>query len=155
MRKIFSILVVLMMVAGTFVSCSMPTNDTPTVSTVDIGVKDIKDIPNCDLSYLVFTDGKKAICTNEFAKLINTASDKQSVLDAQRYKVTVRDSALAGWDRHVYDVDGGWITDADWGPNGNYICIINNNYSDRYKSYVDVDLYGLKRIYLPAEHIHQ
>ncbi|WP_022931249.1 hypothetical protein [Treponema bryantii] len=27
MRKIFSILVVLMMVAGTFVSCSMPTND--------------------------------------------------------------------------------------------------------------------------------
>lgn len=34
MRKIFSILVVLMMVAGTFVSCNMPTNDSTGTGTV-------------------------------------------------------------------------------------------------------------------------
>ncbi len=150
MRKIFSILVVLMMVAGTFVSCSMPTNDTPTVSTVDIGVKDIKDIPNCDLSYLVFTDGKKAICTDKFAELIKSVSDKQSVLSEQ-HKKNIRDSEPDGWDDNIYyvdDSDGGWIWDADWNPNANPPCIcINRSYEKCINTGLGID------IYLPSSHI--
>lgn len=152
MRKIFSILVVLMMVAGTFVSCSMPTNDTPTVSTVDIGVKDIKDIPNCDLSYLVLTNGNKAICTDTARERIEAASDKQLVLNAL-LKKDIHENKLADWVSDIYYVgesDGEWIIDARWNTM-QYALVINN----AYENYVDVNLYGLKRIYLPAEHIHQ
>lgn len=43
MKKIFGILVVLMMVAGTFVSCSMPTNDSTGVAAAGYTVIDFSE----------------------------------------------------------------------------------------------------------------
>ena len=148
MKKIFGILVVLMMVAGTFVSCNMPTNDTPTVNTVDIRAM---DIPNCDLSYLIHANGKKAICTDEVRVLIDNASDKQSVLGAQR-KINIMNSEPDGWDDYIYDIalPNGWVTAGNgtrWGEG--WLSI--NTTDPTTENKIDTGL-GF-RIYLPTSHI--
>lgn len=62
MRKIFSILVVLMVIGLTFMSCTPTTGNidsgsyTGTETTASISAV---DIPNCGLSYLVLTNGKR------------------------------------------------------------------------------------------------
>lgn len=58
MRKIFGILVVLMMVAGTFVSCNMPTNDSTGAGTSVSNTVDFE----C-------TDGALKIVKNEYGEL--------------------------------------------------------------------------------------
>lgn len=60
MKKIFGILVVLMMVAGTFVSCNMPTNDSTGAGTGD-GTGSTVDF-TC-------TDGALKIVKNEYGEL--------------------------------------------------------------------------------------
>lgn len=67
MRKIFSILVVLMMVAGTFVSCSMPTNDS-TNAIVDAGAQQATSDFEC-------TDGALKIVKNEYGELYLCTKD--------------------------------------------------------------------------------
>ena len=152
MRKIFSILVVLMMVAGTFVSCNMPVNDTSagSVSVVDIKVRDIE---NCDLSYLILANGKKAICTDAVRILIDAASDKQSALNAQR-KIYImnKPNAPDGWDNYIYDIalPNGWVTAGNgtrWGEGWLSINTADTNTENT----IDAGL-GF-RIYLPTSHI--
>ena len=64
MKKIFGILVVLMMVAGTFVSCSMPTNDS-TGTIVDAGAGKSADFECTDGALKIVKDdyGDLHLCT--------------------------------------------------------------------------------------------
>ena len=67
MRKIFSILVVLMMVAGTFVSCSMPTNDSAgaAANTSIENSNTVKWGSDHKLKFIA-EDGKWYLCTKDF-----------------------------------------------------------------------------------------
>lgn len=67
MRKIFSILVVLMMVAGTFVSCSMPTNNSAgaAANTSIENSNTVKWGSDHKLKFIT-EDGKWYLCTKDF-----------------------------------------------------------------------------------------
>ena len=99
------------------------------------------------MSYLILANGKKAICTDEVRILIDAASDKQSALNVQR-KINIRDSEPAGWADDVYDVSGGWITDARW-------CIGFLSINDTKKDSNTINTNLGFDIKLPKNHIHQ
>ena len=84
MRKIFSILVVLMMVAGTFVSCNIPTNTGTNTSSTDATTANVilakeadKGGPICVIEF----NGKKFWCT---VSAYNIIKEKECTINTSK-----------------------------------------------------------------------
>jgi len=121
MRKIFSILVVLMMVAGTFVSCSMPTNvDTSTsnngsnttaaTAKVTVAKAAEGDGPICVINF----NNKYYWCT---VSALNIIEGKECIINTENHREPKYDGILYMYGGYAFDgrvVEWGLIyTEAD------------------------------------------
>ena len=146
MRKIFSILVVLMMVAGTFVSCNMPTNADTNVSNngsdTTAATYEVTKVKDDDGHICVIEfGGKKFWCTVEAAKII--VGNKYAI-DVPNYYIPKCDGIKREYDS--YFCKGAAVTyclvyakTENIKPDDRYITLNDGNTGNTY--YYDEDNY--------------